>query len=314
MNITFFETDNYEKEYLEKSLKNNKLAFFNRPINQSDLKKIGETEVLGVFIHSHLNRIALEKLPNLKLIVTMSTGYDHIDLGYCRKNKIVVCNVPYYGEHTVAEHTFGLIIMLLHRIYEGVARVKKGFFSCKGLEGSDLKGKTLGVIGTGHIGEHVIRMAKAFDMHVVAHDIFQRPELAKQLQFNYVSLDDVLKRADIATLHVPLTKETHHIINSKALARMKKGAYLVNTSRGGLVDTKALIKALKSNQLAGAALDVLEHEPPKTKEEHELLHMSNVLVTPHSAFYTKEAIERILDTTIGNIEAFERRKLQNIVS
>jgi D-lactate dehydrogenase len=266
------------------------------------------------------------------MITTRSTGFDHIDLAGAKEKKIIVCNVPFYGENTVAEHTFALILALSRRLPESVDRAKKGDFSLDGLRGFDLKGKTLGIVGLGHIGQHVARIAKGFEMKVVAYDLKQDKKLAKEMGFNYASLEELLSKSDIITLHAPYNKTTHHLINSENINLIKKGAYLVNTARGALIQTEALLKSLSIGVLAGAGLDVLEEECfikeeaqllskefPKTCDlktvlrNHILLQQKNVIATPHNAFNSNEALMRILDTTVLNIKSFIKNKPINKV-
>jgi D-lactate dehydrogenase len=267
----------------------------------------------------------------LKLITTRSTGFDHIDLEKCKKQGITVCNVPSYGENTVAEHTFALILSLSRNMCKACIRRFEQNFSIEGLEGFDLKGKTIGVIGTGQIGLHVIRIAKGFGMNVLAYDVRQNKLLSEVLGFEYVALEDLLARSDVITLHVPYMKATHHLMNKDTFKLVKKGAILINTARGSIVDTEALIEALDNKILAGAGLDVFEGEEvikeekqllydPKNLEvlnslvkDHILLSKDNVVFTPHIAFYSKEALERILETTVENIVAFVSGKPQNVV-
>ncbi|MBI2113097.1 MAG: hydroxyacid dehydrogenase, partial [Candidatus Wildermuthbacteria bacterium] len=188
----------------------------------------------------------MEKFPNLKLIATRSTGYDHIDINECKKRGVAVASVPGYGENTVAEFTFALILGLSKKIFEGYHRIKEqGKFDLTGLQGFDLKGKTLGVIGTGRIGKHVIKIAKGMDMNVVAFDVMEDKETAQKLGFQYLALDELLGQSDIITLHVPYMKETHYLVNKNNIRRIKKGAYIINTSRGGIIETEALVAALR---------------------------------------------------------------------
>jgi D-lactate dehydrogenase len=261
-----------------------------------------------------------------------STGYDHISTADCKKKGIAVCNVPYYGENTVAEHTFGLIITLSRNIHKSYVRTLRNDFSIEGLTGFDLKDKTIGIIGGGHIGLHVARMARAFGMHVRVFDINRDSFLEEVINFKYTPLDELLKISDIITLHVPYNKHTHHLINKDNIREFKKGAILINTSRGAVVDTDALHQALKTRKIGGAGLDVIEGEE-YIKEENELLEsgrnpqkwraivrdhkifdMDNVVFTPHNAFNSKEALIRILDVTIENIQAFLDKKAKNQVN
>lgn len=324
--------DKWEEKYLKSKLKKHNIIFFNRELFKNDIKKIKDVEILVVFIYSELKEEILKELPKLKLIVTMSTGYDHIQLEYCKKGKIRVCNVPYYGENTVAEHTFGLILGLSKNLHKAIERTKEDNFSIQGLIGFDLKGKTLGVIGVGHIGEHVIRIANGFEMKVIAYTPHTDKRLEKKLNFRYVPLNYLLKNSNVISIHAPLNKSTYHMINMKNIRSIKKGAYLINTARGSIIDTTALLYGLDRGILAGAALDVLEGEEDIKEEKqklrrelfskgerrvlmenHKLLKEKNVIITPHSAFYTKEALQRVLDTSIGNINSYLKGKIINCV-
>ena len=330
MNIAFFEVQNWERSILEKSFKGHNLLFFPYSLTHEHVIELKNVEVLSIFIYSDVNKRILDHLPRLKLIVTRSTGYDHINLEECKKRKIIVCNVPSYGENTVAEHTFALILDLSRNIHKAFVRTVRDDFSIEGLKGFDLKGKTIGVIGTGHIGKHVIRIAKGFEMNILAFDHTKDRKLEKKLGFKYANLDNLLKNSDIITLHVPLTKETFHMINSKTINKCKQKAIIINTSRGEVIETDALLQALNSNHLSGAGLDVIEGEQlikeerelinhhahlsqKKLKqlvEDHMLFHNDKVIFTPHIAFYSQEALERILDCTIKNIQYFMKNKPQ----
>lgn len=331
MKIAFFEIEGWEKSYLKKELKNHTLEFYQEPLSLVNVNKIRDFEIVSVFIYSKIDAKVLKKLPQLKLITTRSTGFDHIDLKVCKKKKIMVCNVPFYGENTVAEHTFALILSLSRNIHKSYVRTLRNDFSIEGLKGFDLKGKTLGVIGTGHIGACVIKMAKGFNMNVLAFDIIKNKELAKELDFKYVAFDQVLKNSDIITLHVPYNKQTHHLINKQTIKKIKKGAVLINTARGGIADTESLIWALDQGILSGLGLDVLEGEKLIKEEKqllydkknlevlaelvkgHILLAKDNVVFTPHIGFYSEEALVRIIETTIENIKKYLLNKPENIV-
>lgn len=331
MRMAFFEIQDWEKDYLEKRLKDHTLRFYNQPLALENTKEVSDFDILSIFIYSKVERQIIQQLPKLKLLTTRSTGFDHIDVKECKNRGIIVCNVPYYGENTVAEHTFGLILSLSRNIHKAYVRTLKQDYSIDGLKGFDLKGKTIGIIGAGHIGLHVIRVAKSFGMNVLAYNLNQDNFLTEVLGFRYVSLKELLENSDIITLHVPYNKSTHHLINKETIKQIKKGAILINTSRGGVVDTEALIEALDKKILAGVGLDVLEGEElikeekqllsdPKKAEvfgqiirDHILLNNDNVVFTPHIAFYSQEALERILDTTVENIDSFLTGKQQNTV-
>ena len=255
-----------------------------------------------------VTREVFEQLPNLKLIVTRSVGYDHIDLAEAERRGISVCNVPDYGAHMIAEHAFGLLLAVARNVVKGNNRYKQErLFSDQSLQGIELRGKTLGVIGTGRVGLHSVRIAKGFEMRVIAHDVFQNQAAAEELGFGYASLERVLAESHVVTLHVSLNDATHHLMNSDRLAQMKHGAILINTSRGAVVDTQALIAALRSGHLGGAGLDVLEDE---CETYHDFADL-NVVVTPHLGWYTDGAVERILKIALGNIAAFMQGEIVN---
>jgi D-lactate dehydrogenase len=239
--------------------------------------------------------------PKLKLIVTRSAGYDHIDLEAAKARGIVVCNVPDYGAHMIAEHAFGLMLAVARNICRGNERYRQiKHFDDTGLMGVELYNKTLGVIGAGRIGQHAIRIGKGFGMKVMAFDVVQNQNLAAEMGFEYVSLNELLAGSNFISIHVALLESTKHLINSDTLARIKPGAILVNTSRGGVVDTAALKDALAAGRLGGAGLDVLE-------DERSLYHDfgdANVVVTPHLGWYTKEARDRIMQITLDNVKAW----------
>jgi D-lactate dehydrogenase len=335
--IAFFEVEPWEEEYLGEEIRERLkgkvgLQFFERPLSARVLNQIQDAKILAVFIYSKIGEGILRKLPKLKFIATMSTGFDHIDLEACKKRGILVSNVPYYGENTVAEHTFALILAFARKLPQSIERTRKGDFTLKGLRGFDLKGKTIGIIGLGHIGSKVAEIASGFGMKILAYDIKKDLKLAKKFKVKYVGFDYLLGRSDIISLHAPLNPATHHLINKENIKKIKKGALLINTARGGLVETEALILALEKGILAGAGLDVLEEEC-FIKEEKELLkkefwkkcdlktvlrnhfliHHPKVIITPHNAFNSKEALLRILDTTIKNISGFLKGRPVNLV-
>lgn len=330
--IAFFEIEDWEKEIAKNILKGHKLYFSKSKLTERIISKARDAEVLAVFIYSKINKAVLDRLPKLRLITTMSTGFDHIDLSECRRRKIRVCNVPTYGENTVAEHTFALILAISRKIPESIDKTRKGDFRLSGLRGFDLKGRTIGVVGCGNIGKHVVRIAKGFEMNILVFDINKDNRLARKAGFKYVPLERLFKESDIITLHVPENKYTHHMINKRTLKLFKKGAILINTARGSIIDTNALITSLNNRAVKYAGLDVLEGER-FIKEEKELLHADfaksydlkavlqsnlllrkpNVYLTPHNAFNSKEALQRILDTTIDNIKGFLKKRPINLV-
>ena len=260
MKILVFEATEYEKQRMEDALRENEVIYFEEPIHEVKLEGYADCEAISVFVHSKVTKEVLEKLPHLKVIATRSTGVDHIDSDYCNEHDVAVKNIPLYGENTVAEHTFALILSLSRKIHKSYVRSIRGNFSSEGLQGFDLQDKTIGIIGGGRIGLHVARMAKSFGMHVRVYDIKEDAFLAELINFKYVSLDELYKQSDIISLHVPLNKYTEHMINRESLKKVKTGALLINTARGGLVDTDALLAALEEGILSGAGLDVIEGE------------------------------------------------------
>ncbi|MBI2451926.1 hydroxyacid dehydrogenase [Candidatus Pacearchaeota archaeon] len=326
MKISFFEIQGWEKPILKKILKGHSLNFFKEPLSINNINQAKNSDVISIFIYSKINKQILSKLPKLKLITTRSTGFDHIDLTECRKRKILLYNVPAYGENTVAEHTFALLLALSRKIHQSYLRTIRNDFSIGGLKGFDLKGKTLGVLGVGRIGKHVVRIARGFEMNVLASDPHPDNFLAEELNFKYVSFQGLLKKSDIVTLHIPYTKENHHLFNKKNFNMMKKGSIIINTSRGAIIDTEALIWALDKKIISGVGLDVLEGEALIKEEkqllydkkkitdlqelvkDHILLAKENVVFTPHIAFYSQEALERIIEQTAENIKSFIGKK------
>ena len=316
-------------EYLQKKLKDTVNEIIPDVVDIKKLKP--DTEVLGVFVDSKITKTVLNKLPNLKLILAFSTGYDHIDMAEAKRRKIAVCTVPSYGDYTVAQHTLTLILALSRKLFDSVKRVKEGCYDYHGMRGFDLQGKTIGVIGTGKIGLQLIKMLSGFEMKVVAYDPFPKRNLAKIYNFSYVTLDKLLTTADIITIHTPLTPQTKHLLNKKTIQKTKRGVYIINTSRGGVIDGAALLAGLQSGQVAGAGLDVLENEeimrdPVLIFSQNQqcdvkislvnglLIDHPNTIVTPHNAFNTTEAIHRIIDTSLANLTAWKVGRPQNLVS
>jgi D-lactate dehydrogenase len=331
MKIAFFEmNEEWEKEYIKKNLKNHKLVFFNEELSKKNADKIKDFDIVSVFIYSNIDKEVISRL-NVKAIITRSTGFDHIDIKACNEKGIRVYNVPRYGSNTVAEYTFALMLALTRKIVKANERVRKLNFNLEGLRGIDLKGKTLGIIGLGEIGTHVAEIAKSFGMNIIVFTKTRDTKLAKKFGFRYADFNYLLRNSDIITFHVPLTPQTKHMVNLKNLGLIKKGAILVNTSRGEVVETEAIIKALNKNILSGAGLDVLEaeelikderglfskrHSKEQAREvldDNILLKHENVIVTPHNAFNTKEALQRILDITVINVKNAINNKNENQV-
>lgn len=259
------------------------------------------SEIISTFINTPFPRQVIEKLPRLKLLCTRSVGYDHIDIDACREKGITVCNVPDYGSHVIAEHVFALLLSTLRHIRAGEDRVESGTFDYHGLRGMALKGKTLGILGTGKIGRKVAKIAHGYEMRILAADQCRTIELETELGVQYVSFEELLKQSDILTLHVPATKETEHLLDEKAFSTMKDGVVLVNTARGSLIDSKALLKALSSGKVSYALLDVLEHEQ-NFQENETLIKHPKVVTTPHIAFYADDSMRSMYLDSIQSIE------------
>ncbi|HSX58315.1 MAG TPA: NAD(P)-dependent oxidoreductase [Candidatus Saccharimonadales bacterium] len=324
MKIAFFEAKEWEANYLKEKLPNHQLVFFDHILSPTTLPNERDFEIISGFTGSKIDATILANFSNLKMIASRTTGIDHIDEAATKAKGVVVKNVPTYGENTVAEFAFALLLDLSRKITQASFRVRdRANFTTEGLEGFDLSGKTIGVLGTGHIGKHSIKIANGFDMKVIAFDAMPNRVLEQQLNFKYVSLEDLLKSSDVITIHVPYLPTTHHLINKNNVSLIKKGCVLINTARGAIVETEALVLGLNQGILGGVGLDVLEEEAmlknerqmvmeSELKDEdlrtvlenHVLMGMDKVIITPHNAFNTREAMVRILATTIENINSF----------
>jgi D-lactate dehydrogenase len=329
MNITVFEAEDWEHSACLNLQPAQNVRCTAELLNRETAASHAESDAVSVFVNSRLDAEVLRLLPKLRLIATRSTGFDHIDLDYCNSHGITVSNVPTYGDSTVAEHAFALLLALSRHVVEAVTRTRASNFSQERLRGFDIRGKSIGVIGTGNIGRRAIEIAKGFGMEVVAFDIAEDASLGPI----YCSLDELLKRADVITIHVPATPESKNMISDREFGLMKPTAVLINTARGSVVDVAALVRALCAGKIAAAGLDVLPAEPLIRDEaeifrseitqfknglrelvaDHVLLSLPNVLITPHIAYDTDGALRRILDTTLANIEAFAAGHPQNIV-
>ncbi|MFZ2494582.1 MAG: 2,3-bisphosphoglycerate-dependent phosphoglycerate mutase [Candidatus Saccharimonadales bacterium] len=332
--IVFYEATKMDEQQLSAGLRptDHHWEFVRDTINLRNIDK--NAEVISVFVASQVTRQMIEKMPRLKLIATRSTGFDHIDLETATARGITVVNVPTYGENTVAEAAFSLMLALTRKLIPTVSTTRKGTFIASDLTGVDLKGRTLGVIGMGHIGRHTAKIAKGFEMDVIAYDVHQDAAFAKEMSITYISFDELLAQSDIISLHTPLLSDNYHLINSSTIAKMKKGTFLINTARGELVENRALIHGIKSGHLAGAGLDTIEGEKlilqkeminvldsnstsPTTYEHaaevHTMLQIPNIIITQHAAFNTAEAIARINDTTVQNVTRFWYGEVPNRV-
>jgi D-lactate dehydrogenase len=333
MNILFCRIPKYYQSFLTQKLHDHTCIFTDDIQSYPDKENI---DGLGVYVQTEVRKEDIDSFPNLKLITTISTGYDHIDVAYTKSKNIMVTNVPGYGAHSVSEFTFGLLLTLarnIHRAYPDLQDHDQ-LIDADRYQGITLYGKTLGVVGTGSIGKRVIAIAQGFGMKVLAYDAFPDPGFAEQHNIDYVDLKYLLGHSDIVTLHVPYLPETRHLISHKELSLMQPHALLINTARGELVHSLDVIKALKEKTIKGAAFDVLEAErslddptlwshiqSQEAQEQirtmlidHELIDMPNVIVTPHIASQTKEARDALYHTTVQNINAFIENNCINIVT
>jgi len=347
MKIAFSETEPVEEEFFEKELRGHSIEFCDNAVDCAP-----DTEVLSIFINSKIDARFLDQHPALRLIATRSTTYDHIQLDACARRGVTVCCVGSYGDHTVPEHAFALILAICRKLRLAMEVAGGRRFSYEELRGFELHGKTLGVIGTGRIGRQILRLAKAFGMETIGTDSNPDPAAAESLGFRYVSFARMLRLADFISINVPLNSSTFHLFNRETFAKCRRGMVLINTARGAIIESEALIEALDAGIIAGAGLDVLEDErvmrkkaanilteqiverlhdaftpmepmgndPLRITEVRRLMHNNtllshpNVIVTPHIAFNSHEALERINRCTIDNINAHLSGAPQNVVS
>lgn len=330
--IVFYDIKDYERNFFEKELYNKyHIEFKDTELTPDTELSLVESkaEIISVFTSSRLTKETLEKFSDLKLILTRSVGYSHIDMEYCKLKNIIVANTPHYGDYTVAEFSFGILLNLARRICYGVHELKNGEMYPVTF-GTELYGKTIGIIGTGSIGSKSVKIAKGFSMNVICYDINADKNLENEYDVKYVDLETLCKLSDIIMLHAPLTTATYHIIDSDKISMMKENMLIVNTARGELIDTEALYTALIDNKIKGAALDVLEFEEIISKKQpghnidlknlrislinSKLLNLDNVIATPHIAYDTKEAVHRILNMTISNLTEFENKEdIKNMI-
>ncbi len=337
MKIAVFEAEKWEEEAFQGLSASHDVTFCDAALDRRTASARGSAEIISTFVNSRLGADVLDHFSALKMIATRSTGFDHIDLDWCAAHGVKVANVPDYGDSTVAEHVFTLLLSVARHVVEASARTRSGNFSQSGLRGFELCDKTFGVIGTGRIGRRAIEIALGFRMNVIAYDLYPDQEWAERAGVRYGSLDAVLAASDVLTLHVPSRPETANLISDREFGLMKPGAVLINTARGSVVDVPALVRALADGKLRAAGLDVLPQEPLIREEaqifradadeasgdqhdlkalvaNHVLLRFPNVLVTPHNAYNTYSAVRRIIGTTLENIEGFVSGRPQNIVS
>jgi D-lactate dehydrogenase len=329
MNICLFDTHSFEKDAFTAANKNtgHSLTFFDTRLNSETAKLAAGFKGVCSFVNDKVDGATLETLKEggTKLLLLRSAGYNHVDLVAAKNHGITVMRVPEYSPYAVAEHAVALILSMNRKIHRAYNRVRESNFALDGFVGFDLHGKTVGVIGTGRIGRAFANIMSGFGCTILAYDKLVDHSLKQQIDIQYVSLEDLFSSSDILSLHIPLTPETKHIINDKAFSLMKKGAMLINTSRGGLIDTTALIRALKGRTLGYAGLDVYEEEEGVFFEDlssvgldddilARLLTFPNVLITSHQGFLTREALSNIAETTLSNACSFERgERLENEV-
>ncbi|MBK8256084.1 MAG: 2-hydroxyacid dehydrogenase [Polyangiaceae bacterium] len=316
--VAFFDAKPYERTAFDKRWPQTLHAtYFDSRLDLSTVSLARGYPVVCAFVNDQLSAPVIEQLAafGTQLIALRCAGYNQVDLTAAAAHKLTVVRVPAYSPHAVAEHAVALILALNRNVHRAYNRVREGNFSLNGLVGFDLYGRTAGLIGLGKIGKCLARILRGFGMRVVAYDLEPDPEFARAEQVQFTDLDSLLAQSDIVSLHAPLTPVTHHLLNAKRLGRMKKGALLINTGRGGLIDTSALIEALKSGQIGAAGLDVYEEESAYFFRDRSdkavdddvlarLLTFPNVIVTSHQAFLTSDALDNIAQTTIENIQAF----------
>lgn len=326
MKIAFFDTHRFEKENFDRANPSygHELRYFEARLTNDTVSLAQGSKAICSFTNDTLNRevlTALKKM-NIQLVALRSAGFNHVDLSAASELGIKVVRVPAYSPYAVAEYAVGLLLTLNRKIHKASQRVHDLNFSLEGLVGSDLHQKTLGVIGTGKIGAQFCKIMSGFEMKILAYDVRKDPSLSA-MGVNYVTLDEIYRQSDVISLHCPLNETTRHLINDAALTKMKPQVFLINTGRGGLIDTQALIKALKKRSIGGAALDVYEEEETVFFRDlsaygisddllARLLTFPNVLITSHQAFLTQEALNQIANTTLQNISDFESgRPLKN---
>lgn len=313
MKIAFFDTKQYDKDSFEKHKTDDMVfKYFETKLNADTVSLSHGYDGVCVFVNDTVSSEIIDKLYEygVKFIALRCAGYNNVDLKHAH-GKIHVFHVPAYSPYAVAEHTMAMLLTSIRRTHKSYIRTKDFNFSLNGLTGFDLHGKTMGVIGTGKIGKIFINICRGFGMNIIAYDKY--PDTESDIP--YVSLDEIYEKSDIISLHCPLTRDTYHIIDEKTVEKCKKGVVILNTSRGALIDTEALLEGIKSRKIGAACLDVYEEESDFFFEDYSghivdddklarLISMPNVLVTSHQAFLTEEALSNIAETTIKNITDF----------
>ncbi|MCU0758866.1 MAG: 2-hydroxyacid dehydrogenase [Steroidobacteraceae bacterium] len=319
MHVAVFSTKSYDHEFLARcNAGAHVLEFREERLSEATASLARGADAICAFVNDDLGRGVIEVLHDagVRLVALRSAGFNNVDLEAAAAAGIAVARVPAYSPHAVAEHTMALVLTLNRKTHRAYNRLREGNFALDGLLGFDLRGKTVGVVGTGLIGTALVRILRGFGCEVVATDPVRSPECLA-LGVEYLPLRELLSRSHIVSLHCPLTPETHHLIDDAAIASMRHGAMLVNTSRGGVIDTRAVIRGLKGGRLGSLGLDVYEEEEQLFFEDRStryipddvfarLLTFPNVLVTGHQGFFTEEALTAIAETTIANVTAFEQ--------
>jgi len=314
--IIFFDIKDYDREFFEKYGKNYnfEMSFFKSRLSLENVHLTKGYDVVCAFTNDDIGKETIDAMAEngVRLLAMRCAGFNNVSLKDIH-NRFKVVRVPAYSPHAIAEYTVGLILAVNRKINKAYVRTREGNFSINGLMGVDLYGKTAGIIGTGKIGQILIKILKGFDMKVIAYDLFPNQKVADELGFEYVSLDELYANSDIISLNCPLTKDTQYMINRRSMLKMKDGVILVNTGRGQLIDSADLVEALKDKKVGAVALDVYEEEEDYFFEDKStqvieddilgrLLSFYNVLITSHQAYFTKEAVEAITVTTLNNIK------------
>lgn len=330
MRVAFFSTRSYERPVFEAAnpVHGHTLTFFDTGLDLSTAALARGHDAVCIFVNDHADAAVLRELKHVgvRLIALRSAGFNNVDLLEAQRLELPVVRVPEYSPHAVAEHAMCLILALNRKIHRAYLRVRELNFSLDGLMGFDLHGATVGVIGTGRIGAAMVRILDGFGAKILAYDLNPCAELVQRYSVRYVTLPELYAASDVITLHCPLTPQTHHLIDADAFAQMKPEAILINTGRGALINSRALITALKAGRIGGAGLDVYEEEEGvffydlSQRVLHDdvlarLLTFPNVLITSHQGFLTREALNNIAATTLANITAYEKGdELVNVVS
>lgn len=316
MKITFFSAKPYDKESFNKQNEHFgfELEYYETHLGPHIINAVEKTDAVCVFVNDRVNAQVIESLAKkgVKVIALRCAGFNNVDLQAAKANGIKVCRVPAYSPEAVAEHAIAMILTLNRKTHKAYNRVREQNFSLNGLLGFDLHNKTVGVVGTGHIGKAFCKIMIGFGCKVIAHDVVANKEL-EDLGVKFVPITEILKQSDIISLHCPLNDDTHHIVNDNSISWMKKGVMLINTSRGGLIDTKSVIDALKSKHIGYLGIDVYEQEEKLFFRDlsaniieddtiQRLMSFPNVLVTAHQAFFTAEALQQIADVTLNNVK------------